>query len=773
MAHVQPARPLVSLPKKFANFTNSAAGLDLTLRLIQAVSIIAAEVFINNSIVVVGCVTATSQLALGRRYLRLFSFISCFERVRDVLTGDVPLAGSVLTAMELVESSCLGLYLILESLTILHDMNIWLVSWYTPILIEGNKFWFYAICTEAKLQETNQSTDEKKGQEKPPPLTPVPSTTSLLRQLVADSCDLTLPASFLGWVNPGGLGVGCAMVIHQRRPPPMDPPSVHDEKKSSEGAVDETYSHDEEVTLGHSGSQELHRKLRGRQVQLFAIGGAIGTSLFVQMGAALPKGGPAGLFLGFVAYGSIVLAVNQCFAEMVCYMPIPSPFVRLAGHWVDEALSFAMGWNFFLTMALGIPYEIAALNVLLTYWTDKVPVAAVVAICIVLYAVLNILTVRYYGVSEFYLSIFKVLLMIGLIAYTFITMVGGNPDRDPYGFRYWKNPGSFVEYLTPGDTGRFLGILACMVQGSFTMVGPEFISMAAGEAERPRRVMYKAYSSFVWRLMFFFLVGALAIGIVVPYNDKTLSDTLSGDRKGSGTGAASPYVISMDKFGIPVLPHIVNAGIMTSVFSAGNNLVFSASRTLYGMSIEGKAFAIFSKCSRAGVPYYAVAFSMLFCLLGFLQVSNGSATVLNWLVGCITASYLLNYFGTCITYLHFYKSIKLQGVDRDTLPYKGYFQPYAAWYAVCGTGIMTLILGYNLFITGHWDLASFFLDYVMVAFFILTFVFWKVFKRTKYVRPGTADLQLGNTKNEIDAYEAAYVPPNRGKIGSYVNRIFE
>ncbi|OBT69876.1 hypothetical protein VE03_00641 [Pseudogymnoascus sp. 23342-1-I1] len=552
----------------------------------------------------------------------------------------------------------------------------------------------------------------------------------------------------------------------------MDPPSLQDEKKSSGGAIDESYSQDEGEVVP-AGSQELHRKLRGRQVQLFAIGGAIGTSLFVQMGAVLPKGGPAGLFLGFVAYGSIILAVNQCFAEMVCYMPIPSPFVRLAGHWVDEALSFAMGWNFFLTMALGIPYEIAALNVLLTYWTDKVPVAAVVVICIVLYAVLNILTVRYYGISEFYLSIFKVILMLGLIAYTFITMVGGNPDRDPYGFRYWKNPGSFVEHLVPGDTGRFLGVLACMVQGSFTMVGPEYISMAAGEAERPRRVMHKAYSSFVWRLMFFFLLGSLCIGIVVPYDDEVLSATLDGSRKGSGTGAASPYVISMDRFNIPVLPHIVNAGIMTSVFSAGNNLVFSASRTLYGMSIEGKAFAIFSKCSKSGVPYYAVAASMLFCVLGFLQVSNGSATVLNWLVGCITASYLLNYFGTCITYLHFYRSITQQGIDRNTLPYKGYLQPYAAWYAVFGTGIMTLILGYNVFISGQWDLASFFLDYVMVAFFILTFTFWKIFKRTKYVPLGKADLQLGNTKNEIDAYEAAYIPPNRGKIGSYVNRIFE
>lgn len=229
----------------------------------------------------------------------------------------------------------------------------------------------------------------------------------------------------------------------------------------------------------------------------------------------------------------------------------------------------------------------------------------------------------------------------------------------------------------------------------------------------------------------------------------------------------------MDQFGIPVLPHLVNAGIMTSVFSAGNNLVFSAARTLHGMSIEGKSFAIFSKCSKAGVPYYAVAASMLFCVLGFLQVSHSSATVLNWLVSCITASYLLNYFGTCVTYLHFYKSLSRQGIDRNTLAYRGYLQPYAAWYAVCGTGIMTLILGYNVFIAGHWDLTSFFLDYVMVGFFVLAFVFWKIFKRTKYVGLGSADLQLGGTKREIDNYEAAYIPPNRGKVASFINRIFE
>ncbi|KAK1145551.1 hypothetical protein N8T08_004109 [Aspergillus melleus] len=490
-----------------------------------------------------------------------------------------------------------------------------------------------------------------------------------------------------------------------------------------------------------AGSQHLHRRLRGREVQLFAVGGAIGTSLFVQMAAVLPKAGPAGLFLGFVAYASIILSVNQCFAEMVCYLPVPSPFVRLASHWVDDALSFAMGWNFFLNLALGIPYEIVAINVLLTYWTDKVPVAAVVVACIVLYTFLNILTVRYFGISEFYLSMFKIILMLGLMMHTFVTMVGGNPRHDAYGFRYWRDPvcipdrvlgsadceqGAFVSYLVPGDAGRFCGILASMVQASFTMVGPEYISMAAAEAERPRTVMKKAYSAFVWRLMFFFIGGALCMGIVLPYDDPVLAATLDGTREGSGTGAASPYVISMNHFNIHGLPSLVNALIMTSVFSAGNNLVFSGARTLHGMALEGQAPAFLAICSRAGLPYYAVACTMAFSALGFLQVSNSSATVLNWLVSIITACYLLNYFGTCITYLHFHAACRRQGIDRASLPYKGRFQPFAAWYAVFGTGVMTLILGFDLFFDGQWDTTSFFLNYTMIGFFVVAFGFWKV-----------------------------------------------
>ncbi|OKL62475.1 hypothetical protein UA08_02556 [Talaromyces atroroseus] len=542
--------------------------------------------------------------------------------------------------------------------------------------------------------------------------------------------------------------------------------------------MDEIHDSEEGMTseLLSAGSENLHRTLGGKEIQMLAVGGAIGTCELYQilregMGASLTKGGPAGLFLGFVFYSSVIWSVNQCFAEMVTYLPIASPFVRLGGFWVDDAWGFAMGWNYFFLMAFAIPYEITAVNVLLTYWTDQIPVAAVVMICFVIYAGLNGLAVRYFGTAEFYLAIFKVFLMLGLIAYTFVTMVGGNPDHWAYGFTYWKNPGAFVEYLVPGNTGRFLGFLSCVVQGSFTMVGPEFISMTAGEAENPRKLMRKAFSSFVWRLLIFFLGGALCIGIVIPYNDKLLLRYIDGTE--GSTGAASPYVISMVHFGIRGLPSLVNALILTSVLSCGNNVVYSSIRTLHGLAVDGKAPAIFAKCNRFGIPVYSVLVALAFCLLSLLQLGNTSATVLNWLVGICTASYLINYFATVITYLHFYAALKKQGVDRSTLPYRGYFQPYAAYYAAVMTFIITLILGYTVFIDGNWDITTFFTSYLMIGFFIVAVVFWKLVKWTRYVRPGEADLQLGETKTRIDLYETMYEPRQRGKVSGWFNSLFE
>ncbi|KAH7153540.1 putative general amino acid permease [Dactylonectria macrodidyma] len=521
-----------------------------------------------------------------------------------------------------------------------------------------------------------------------------------------------------------------------------------------------------------AGSQALHRKLHGKEVQLFAIGGAIGTSLYVQMGSALPKGGPAGLFIAFLIWGSVMWAVNECFAEMVTYLPIPSPFIRFGGEWVDGALGFAMSWNFFLNMAFLVPFEIVAMNIMITFWTDKVPVEAIIVAMIVLYALLNVITVRYFGISEFYLSIFKVLLMIGLFFFTFITMVGGNPLHDAYGFRYWKDPGAFVEHIVPGNTGRFLGILSCLYQASFSICGPEYISMVAAEAEHPRKILPPAFRSFVWRILVFFVGSALCMGIVIPSNDSTLLAILGGEVSGSGTGAASPYVIAMQRLKISGLPHLVNALIMTSIFSAGNGLLFSATRTMYGMSLKGHAPRVFSWCTKGGVPLWSLMFSLSFCLLAILQVNSSSADVMVYLVDLVTCCQLINYGFTALTYRHFYSALAKQGISRDTLPYKGRFQPYTSYVAMGGTTFMFLAGGYSLFLSGGWDVMWFFLTYGMLAFFVILFVAWKLVFKTKYVRPGTADLSLDGLKEEIDNYEAMLAPHEPKKVERVLNKIF-
>lgn len=140
----------------------------------------------------------------------------------------------------------------------------------------------------------------------------------------------------------------------------------------------------EEFEMGH-----LHRRLANRQIQLIAAGGSIGTALFISIGGGLAKGGPASLLIAFTLYSCVLALVNNSIAEMSTYMPVAGGFVRLAGNWVDDALGFMAGWNFFIYEALLIPFEITALTFVLSFWnadvTDPGPTAGVCAAVIVLY----------------------------------------------------------------------------------------------------------------------------------------------------------------------------------------------------------------------------------------------------------------------------------------------------------------------------------------------------------------------------------------------------
>jgi len=319
-------------------------------------------------------------------------------------------------------------------------------------------------------------------------------------------------------------------------------------------------------------------------------------------------------------------------------------------------------------------------------------------------SLINLLAVKWYGEAEFWSALGKMLLIIGLLIFTFVVMLGANPLHDRFGFRYWNEPGAFATLYHEGTLGRFLGFLQCLILASFTIAGPDYVSMAAGEAENPRVIMPRAFNAVFYRLTTFFVLGSLAVGILVPYNDEEMISAFSTGKPGA---AASPYVVAMNRLQIRVLSDIVNAMVLTAAFSAGNSYVYCASRSLYGLALEGKAHRIFTRCNRFGVPYCAVLLVLFIALLSFLQVSNNAAVVLQWFVNLVTASQLINFSVICVTYLRWYAALRAQGMNRDDLPYKSMFQPYAAWYGLIGCFIMTFVGGYTVFLPGNWDIPTF------------------------------------------------------------------
>lgn len=372
-----------------------------------------------------------------------------------------------------------------------------------------------------------------------------------------------------------------------------------------------------------------------------------------------------------------------------------------------------------------------------------------------LVSVLNFAAVRIYGESEFWLSGGKVILIFLLFAFTFITMVGGNPQHDAYGFRYWTDPGAFAQFRSTGDLGRFEGFLSCLWSAAFTVVGPEFISMIAAEAQHPSVYMKAAFKTVYYRFGIFFIFGALAVSIVIPYNNPKLVELWFGSGSGSGSAAGSPYVIAMGLLGINVLPHVVNALILTSIFSAGNTYVYCATRILHGLSIDGRAPGFLSYTNKRGVPVYCFCVVMLFSLLSFLQVSKGSAKALAYLTSLITGACQINYIVMTITFLRYYKACKVQGLDRRSRPYYGRFQPYGAWIALTTQLAIVTCMGYTSF--RPWSVEDFFTNYTMQIAAPVLFVGWKLYKKTHVVR--AQDVDLVWERPIVDEYERSSTVP--------------
>ncbi|KAK4939506.1 hypothetical protein LTR10_020215 [Elasticomyces elasticus] len=491
----------------------------------------------------------------------------------------------------------------------------------------------------------------------------------------------------------------------------------------------------------------VSRGLKSRHIQFIALGGTIGTGLFLGIGRAFTQAGPLSVLLGYTFTGLAVFAMMMSLGEMATWLPLPGAIPQFCARYVDEAMGFAVGWNNWYSCAITLCAEISAASSVIQYWHGAlhINVAAWISIILILIICLNIFAVSIYGEAEFIFASIKIVTILGLLILALIIDLGGVSGQHRLGFQYWRNPAAMKPYIAGGSAGRFLGLWSTLVNAAFSYGGVEMVAVAAGEAEDPRRNIPKAVKRVFWRILFFYVLGSLAIGVLVPYTDPQL---LSAIKTGAPGAAASPWVIAISRAGIKVLPSIINAVILTSASSSANAFLYTGSRYLYAIAQNRQAPRFFLKCTKNGVPVYCVLFTWAIGFLTYMSCSSGSNTVFTWFQNLTTISTLFTWVSINIAYVRFHAACKAQGIARSDLPFRSPFQPYLGYIALV---FFSLIIFFNGFdsIAGGFAYQSFITDYIGVPIYFGLYLFWRILKRTHFINSRDADLYTG--KAALDA----------------------
>lgn len=191
---------------------------------------------------------------------------------------------------------------------------------------------------------------------------------------------------------------------------------------------------------------------------------------------------------------------------------------------------------------------------------------------------------------------------------------------------------------------------------------------------------------------------------------------------------------------------------MTSAASSGNAFLYTGSRYLFALAQNKQAPQVFLNCSKRGVPYWCVLFTALFSLITYLSCgTGGAADAFGWFLNLTTIASLFTWCSICVAYIRFHAHLKAQGVSRDTLPFKSFGQPYTAWTSLIFFSIIIIFNGWEVFTRGNWSVSDFITAYIGIPIFFGLFLFWKILKRTSFVKSRDADLWTGKAAidNEV------------------------
>lgn len=481
----------------------------------------------------------------------------------------------------------------------------------------------------------------------------------------------------------------------------------------------------EKTTVGITKQkEELRRSLQARHMNMIAIGGAIGTGLFLASGGSLASAGPGGAVMAFAITGIMVYFTMTSLGEMATYMPISGSFETYATRFIDPALGFALGWNYWLSWASVLAVEMIAGAMIMKYWFPDTPASLWSGIFLILLFGLNMLSTRAYGESEYWFAGIKVVTCVVflLVGLGLIMGLGGKAP----GFSNW------VIGDAPFVSG-FGGFFSVLMIAGFSFQGTEMVGIAAGESENPEKNVPKAISNVFWRIMLFYVGSLIVIGFLLPYTDENLV------KSGIDNVAVSPFTLVFEHAGFAVAASVLNAVLLTAVLSCANSGLYASTRMLYAMAKEGKAPAVLGQVNSRGVPANALIFTTIFGLGCFLTSFVGEGTAYIWLLNITGVIGFIAWLGIGLVHYRFRKAFVAQGKDLGMLKYKALCFPFGPIFTVALCAVVILGQNYNAFI-GKIDWTGAAASYIGIPFFLILWLGYKYTKKTKVIPLMEVDL---------------------------------
>ena len=471
----------------------------------------------------------------------------------------------------------------------------------------------------------------------------------------------------------------------------------------------------------------MNRGLNSRHISMIAIGGAIGTGLFVATGSVISQAGPGGAILAYLIIGVMLYFLMSSIGELATFYPVSGSFSSYSTRFVDSSLGFTMGWLYWAIWLLVTSVDIIISSSVIYYW-DFFQFFSPVTWSIIFLAILfllNIFSVKAFGETEFWLSLIKVATIIIFIVIGVLTIIGILGGKT-YGL------GNYVTGEAPfvGGISGFLGVL--LVAG-FSVGGTEVVAVTAGDSSNPSQSMPKAIKQVFWRILLFYVLSIAVISAIIPYTDPLLLNK-------SESVSQSPFTIVFDRVGIAFAASVINAVILTSLLSAANSGIYTTSRMLFSMAEDKQAPRFLSKLNKTTkLPLVSLFVTFMIVLL-IIIIAQFKSDIVFSLLNIIGSLVIVVWASSIIAQIRLRSAIKKQNKNPDeVLPYKAPFYPLGPIIVIIA--LLFLFIGNSIGAILAGDISVLIRNLSPMIILAIIYFVHKLLRQTKIVKLEDIDLK--------------------------------